>query len=139
MKENLATLTPMMQLADTSTVTRAIRDKCFNMLLPRSDKLDQILEEIIPNEEIPDAQEVLRAAQKEGEMSEADQRIVAELFGSLEIAHDQMTTACGLLGRLSRTLKPDQLLTIIKASIRPLIQLNALTALDTSTTPKKPP
>ena len=50
-----------------------------------------------------------------------------------------MATACGLLGRLSRTLKPDQLLTIIKASIRPLIQLNTLTTLDTSTTPKKPP
>ena len=121
MKENLATLTLMMQLADTSTVTWAIRDKCFNVLLPRSDELDQILEEIIPNEEILDIQEVLCAAQKEGEMSEADQRIVAELFESLEIAHDQMATACGLLGRLSRTLKPDQLLTIIKASIRPLI------------------
>ena len=139
MKESLANLTPMMQLADTSTVTRAIRDKCFNVLLPRSDKLDQILEEIIPNEEILAAQEVLRVAQKEGKMSETDQKVVAELFKSLEITHDQMVTACGLLGRLSRTLNPDQLMTIIKASIRPLIQLNAMTALDTATASKKPP
>ena len=50
-----------------------------------------------------------------------------------------MATACGLLGRLSRTLHLDQLMTIIKASIRPLIQLNALTALDTATASKKPP
>ena len=139
MKESLANLTPMMQLADISTVTWAIQDKCFNVLFPRSDELDQILEEIIPNEEIPDTPEVLHAAQNGGEMSEADQRVVAELFESLETAHDQMVTACGLLHRLSRTLKPDKLMTIIKASIRPLIQLNALTALDTATASKKPP
>ena len=72
-------------------------------------------------------------------MSEADQKIVAELFKSLEIAHDQIATACGLLGRLSRTMRPDQLMTIIRASIRPLIQLKALTTLDTETAPKKPP
>ena len=48
MKEILATLTPTMQLADTSTVSWAILDKCFNVLLPRSDTLDQILEEILP-------------------------------------------------------------------------------------------
>ena len=140
MKESLANLTPMMQLADTSTVTRAIQDKCFNVLLPRSDELDQILEEIIPNKEIPGTPEVLREAQKGGRNgTETDQRVVAELFESLETTHNQMVTACGLLGRLSRTLNPDQLMTIIKANIRPLIQLNTLTALDTATTSKKPP
>ena len=140
MKDSLATLTPMMQLVDTSTVTQAIQDKCFKVLLPRSDKLDQILKEIIPNEEIMGTPEVLRVAQKGGgEMSKTNQRVVAELFESLETAQDQMATACGILGRLSRTLKPDQLMTIIKASIRPLIQLNTLTTLDTATTSKKPP
>ena len=129
MKESLTKLTPTMQLADPSTVIRAIWDKHFNVLLPRSDELDQIFEEIIPNEEIPGTPEVLHAAQREGEMSETDQKVVAELFESLEIAHDQMVTACSLLGRLSRTLNSDQLMKIIRASIRPLIQLNALTNL----------
>ena len=49
MKEILANLTPTMQLADTSTVLRAIRDKNFNVLLPRSGTLDQTLEEILPS------------------------------------------------------------------------------------------
>ena len=53
MKTTLAITIPTMQLADISTVTRAIRDKCFNVLLPRSDEMDQVLEEILPNEEIP--------------------------------------------------------------------------------------
>ena len=121
MKEILANLTPTMQLADTSTVSRAIRDKNFNVLLPRSDTLDQTLEEMLPSEELPEAPEVFRVVQREGEFLEDDQRVVAKLFGSLEVAHDHMATACGLLSRLSRTLKPALLLTIIKASIRPLI------------------
>ena len=52
--------------------------------------------------------------------------------------HDHMATACGLLSRLSRTLKPAQLLTIIKASIRPLIQLNELATLETPSTRERP-
>ena len=138
-KEGLTNLTPTMQLADQSTVMRAVRDKCFNVLLPRSNELDQLLEEIIPNEDIPGASDVIRAAKQGGDMSEADQKIVAELFESLEIVHDQMATACSLLRRLSRTLRPDQLMTIIRASIRPLIQLKALTTIDTEAVPKKPP
>ena len=126
-----------MQLVDTSTVSWAIRNKNFNVLLPRSDTLDQTLEEMLPSEELPDASEVLRVAQGEGKISEGDQRIVAELFSNLEVAHDHMAMACGLLSRLSRTLKPSQLLTIIKASIRPLIQLNTLATLETPTTQEK--
>ena len=96
------------------------------------------MEEIIPSEDIPEAPEVLKVAQEEGKMSQEDQKVVAELFSSLEVAHDHLATTCGLLSRLSRTLNPEQLLTIIRASIRPLIQLNALTTLETSSKPKKP-
>ena len=100
--------------------------------------MDQILEEILPSKDIPGAPEVLRVAQEGGKISKEDQKVVAELFGSLEVAHDHMATVCRLLSRLSRTLKPEQLLMIIKASIRPLIQLNTLTTLETSSTSKKP-
>ena len=96
------------------------------------------MEEILPNEDIPGAPEVLRVVQEGGKISKEDQKVVAELFGSLKVAHNHMATACGLLSRLSRILKPEQLLTIIKASIRPLIQLNALTTLETMSTSKKP-
>ena len=138
MKATLANMIPTMQLADTSAVTRAIRDKCFNILLPRSDEMDQVLEEIIPSKEIPSASEVLRSAQRVKTLTEANQRVIAELFETLETAHDQLAMACSLLGRLSRTLNPEQLMIIIKASIRPLIQLNAMARLDTTTTASKP-
>ena len=43
LKEILSTLSPAMQLADTSTVSRSIRDKHFNALLPRSDEIEETL------------------------------------------------------------------------------------------------
>ena len=70
-------------------------------------------------------------------MTKANQRVVAELFESLETTHDQLATACRLLERLSRMLNADQLMIIIQASIRPLIQLNTLARLDTATTASK--
>ena len=137
LKEVLSNLMPSMQLADTCTISRAIRDKYFNILLPRSDALEETLQEIISDEELPDASDVIRTVEMKKEMSKEDKEIVAELFSNLEVAHDHMATACGLLSRLSRTLDPPQLLTIIEASIRPLIQLKVLTPLDTTTGQKK--
>ena len=64
-KEVLSNLTPSMQLADTCTVSRAIRDKNFNTLLPRSDALEETLQEIMPNEELPEASEVIRTSTNE--------------------------------------------------------------------------
>ena len=136
-KEVLSNLMPSMQLADTCTISMAIRDKYFNTLLPRSDALEETLQEILPDKELPEALEVIRTVQMKKEMSKEDKKIVAELFSNLEVAHDHMATACGLLSRLSRTLDPPQLLTIIQASIRPLIQLKELTPLETTTTQKK--
>ena len=138
MKEVLANLNPAMQLADTSTVAHDIHDKNFNVLLPRSDTVDQLLQEILPDEDLPDASVVLREAQMKHDISENDREIVAELFSNLEVAHDHIATACGLLSRLSRTLKSDKLLTIIKASIRPLIQLNRLETLERETAKETP-
>ena len=111
-------------------MAEAIKDKCFKVLLPRSDELDQMLDEILSADEIPRAPGVIQMAQTEEMLTEADQIVIAELFEALEVTHDQLATACSLLGRLSRTLKLEQLMIIIKASIRPLIQLNATAGLD---------
>ena len=135
-KTILANTIPMMQLADISMVAEAIKDKFFKVL-PRSNELDQMLEEILPTDEIPRAPGVIQLAQTEEMLTEADQIVIAELFKALEVAHDQLATACRLLGRLSRTLKPEQLMIIIKASIRPLIQLNATVELDVTAAASK--
>ena len=129
-----------MQLADTVTVAQAIRDKNFDTLLPKSDEIDKILEEKLSSEDIPEAAEVLKITQREGKMSEPwDQELVAELFSNLEVAHEHAAIACGLLSRLSRTLKPEQLMTIMQASIRPLVQISTPVALETLCGAQRPP
>ena len=138
LKDVLSNLIPQMQLADIMTVSKAIRDQNFNTLLPKSDVIDKLLKEKLSSEDIPEAAKVLQTAQRKGKMSQQDQELVAELFSNLEVAHKHATTACGLLSRLSRTLKPEQLLTIVKASIRPLVQLTTPIALETLCGTKDP-
>ena len=136
-KTMLANTIPTMPLADVSMVAKAIKDRSFKVLLPRSNEVDQMLEEILPTDEIPRALGIIQVAQAEETLTEADQVLIAELFEALEVIHDQLATACSLLGRLFRTLRPEQLMIIIKASIRPLIQLNAAAGLDVTTTASK--
>ena len=107
------------------------------VLVPRSNELDQILEEILPADEMPSASGVIQLAQTKDTLTEEYQRVVAELFEALEVAHDQLATACSLLGRLSRTLQAEQLMIILKASIKPLIQLNATVGLDATAAASK--
>ena len=105
-KQILSDLIPAMQLADTRTISKAIRDKFFHMLLPRSDEVEETLQEILPDEELPGAPEVIRTVEMKKEMSKEDKMLVSELFSNLEVAHDHMAMACSLLSRLSRTLDP---------------------------------
>ena len=116
-KATLASTLSMMEDASMTTVVKAIKDCSFKVLLPRSDEVDQMLEEVIPMEEIPQAADVIRVAEATGPLIENDQRLLGKLFNALEVAHEQLAMACSTLGRLSRTLKPEQLLLVIKTSI----------------------
>ena len=86
--------------------------------------------ELLPSSEMPPASNVVRAVQEADTFSESDQELIAELFDSLETPHDQLATASGLIGRLARTIKPNQLMLVLKASIRPLIQLRTAARAD---------
>ena len=55
-----------MQLADTGTIAKAIRDKYFHTLLPRSDEMDKTLKEILPDEESTRSQRGNQNGRNEG-------------------------------------------------------------------------
>ena len=76
--------------------------------------------------------------QEEDTLTETDQELIAELFDALETAHEQLATGCGLIRRLSRTLKPSQLMILLKASIRPLIQVKTAAGLDIEAVTNRP-
>ena len=51
---------------------------------------------------------------------------MAELFENLEVTHESAAQTCSILASLSRTLGTNQLKLVLKASFRPLVQLNVL-------------
>ena len=58
-REILANTLTSMEDTKVETVVRAMKDHDFKVLLPRSDEVDQILEEINPTEEIPQAADMI--------------------------------------------------------------------------------
>ena len=68
-------------------------------------------------------------------LTEGDNDLLGELFHSLETAHEHLAMACS---RLSWRLKPHQLLVVLRASVHPMIQLNAVSGfLEPSTSSEK--
>ena len=63
--------------------------------------------------------------------------MIRELFDSLETAHSELALACSALSHLSGTLKSRQLMTILEASTRPLIQIKTTSAFKLPGVPDK--
>ena len=124
--------------ADVDMVFNAIRDKELKVLLPRMEDTEGLLEELLPGDEVTPGPSVLQEIQDADTLSTKEQELIAELFDILETAHDQLAMASGLIGRLVRTLKPNQLMLVLKASVRPLIQLKTKAGLDIEATTSKP-
>ena len=66
-----------------------------------------------------------------------ERELIRELFDSLEVAHSHLASACSVLSQLSSTLKPTQLMTILEASIRPLVQIKTTSAFKLRDVPEK--
>ena len=78
-----------------------------------------MLECLLPDKDIPSAARVLKAMEEPDDMTKEDRILITELFESLEVAHSELALACSVLNRLSRNLKPRQLMVVLQASIRP--------------------
>ena len=137
-KTRLVSTFPSLDNADVDIVFNAIRDKELKVLLPRTEDTEGLLEELLPGDEVASASRVLREIQDADTLSTNDQELIAELFDTLEMAHDQLAMASGLIGRLVWTLKPNQLMLVLKASVRPFIQLKTKAGLDIEATTSKP-
>ena len=93
---------------------------------PAVQRIEGLLEEIIPSEEIPSGDSIIRSLPDETILSDSDRELITELFEILEMAYDNIGRVCGLIGVLSRSLNSSQLLTVLKASVQPVVHINAL-------------
>ena len=124
-KEKITSMFPNMETANPDTIWRVVKDKVGLCICPQSQESKKALEYLIPDEEVPQAAEVLGKIE---EVMQEERELIRELFDSLEVTHSHLTLACSTLSRLSSTLKPFQLMTILDASIRLLIQIKTTTA-----------
>ena len=70
-------------------------------------------------------------------LTKEDRGLIRELFESLEVAHSKLASACSMLSHLSGTLKPRQLMGVLRASTRPLIQVKTTSAFIEPDVPSK--
>ena len=79
--------------------------------------------------EIPKGEHVVANINNMEPLMDDQRRQISKLFDNMEVAHEHLACSCSSLGILSRTLTTYQLLLLLKASIRPLIQLNVVPGL----------
>ena len=76
--------------------------------------------------EIPSGDSIIRLLLDETILLDQDRELIKELFETLEMAYDHIGRVCGLIGALSRSLNSSQLFTVLKASVWPVVHINAL-------------
>ena len=112
--------------ADTSKVMHAISDLTCLALWPKTDEREELLELVMPLEDVPEGDEVPASIQGDTPLTENQCDLLRELFEDLEVAHEHTARACSVLAHLSLSLTAPQMMATLKAVTRPLIQINAL-------------
>ena len=95
-------------------------------IVPCTVDREERLEELMPEEELPSGSNVIKWIEDIEDLSLEQKNLITELFDDMEVAHDHLVRASGVLARLLRTLNGKQLLTVLKASVHCLVQINAL-------------
>ena len=123
-KTALVEIAPHMETAKIDAVLKAIKDMACTVLMPPDSDKEETLEAMMPETETPALEDFLSSTEDLGDITADQKELLGELFEELETAHESLARACSTLGRLSRVLSGKQLLLTLRASMRPLVQLN---------------
>ena len=133
-KEAIPSMFHNMETANPDAVWMVVKDKVGLCICPQSQKNENTLECMVSANEVPQAAEVLGKVE---EVIQEERELIRELFDSLEVAHSHLAAECSTLSRLSSTMSPTQLMTILDTTIRPLIQIKTTAAWKLSDTPEE--
>ena len=128
-KRTITTVMPQMEDANQQTVLRVIRDPSGLAIHSQTKEREVNLELLMPSAEVPKGKEVAEKLDVIHLLTHKQRAQIAETFEDMEIAHEHMACSCSLLAILSRSLNSRQLLTLLRASVRPLVQLNMVPGL----------
>ena len=116
---------PTIAEANIITILRAIPDCTCTALRDQSEEHEKYLEEIMPEEDIPEGEKIVADVSQVKPLTYDQKDLIVSLFDNLSIAHEHLGRAAANMSSLCKVMNPDQLLLIMKCSMRPLVQLSA--------------
>ena len=117
---------PSTEEADTVSILKSIQDPSCLAVREQMEEVIAKLEEILPESNTTSGKEVIESIDELEPLTKEKRHDIGEVFDNLEIAHKYLGRSCRLMGALSHLLSSRQLLLLLKASIRPLVQINTL-------------
>ena len=125
-KKSITEIIPSMEEASEVVVLKAVKDPSCMALMPWTEDHEERLEEIIPQKEMLSGSEVVVCIEDLDDLSMEQKTLLTNYSKNLEVAHDTLGRASAMLARLLWSLTRKQLLTVLKASVQLLVQINAL-------------
>lgn len=124
-KEVIMEIIPQMSDADIMTILQSIKDPRCLALCPQTE-VEDLLKIMMSSEKIPCGTSMAGMVENIKPLIFDQKDMLVELFNDLEVAHNHMARICGRLSSLSKVLNPAQLMLVLKATVRPMVQLNAV-------------
>ena len=106
---------PTIYEANIIAILRAIPDCSCTALRDQSEECERYLEEIMPDEDIPEGEKVAADVSQIKPLTYNQKDLIVLLFGR----------AAANMSSLCKAMVPDQLRLIMRCSVRPLVQLSA--------------
>ena len=136
-KDVIKLVVPQIADANVLAILQSIKDPMCLALRPITEHTECLLEEMMPEKDIPHGDTIAKMVGEIQPLKYDQKDMLIEPFDDLKAAHERMACMSGRLLSLSKVLMQPQLMINLKATIRPMIQLN-MTAkfLDTPAGPK---
>ena len=114
---------PPLRNTDVNKVLHSIGDPYRLAIREQTEEIETMLEVSMPEEDLPEPEEMVRWASSIEPLSEDSKTILIKMMEHLSEAHYQATQAAQRLADLSKTCSSTQIMTIMKFAVRPLVQL----------------
>ena len=114
---------PPLVNAEVKKVLHSLGDPYGLALREQSEEVETMLEAIMPEEDLPEPEEMVRWANSIEPLSEESKQTLIRMMEQLAEAHYQAGQAAQSMADLAKSCSPAQTMTILKFAARPLVQL----------------
>ena len=114
-----------MREADVLVILSMIPDCMCLAMRPQMMKVDGMLEELMPDEDVPEGAKVTVDISNIKPLTYDQKDMIVSLFDNISVVHEHFAHAAEMMSSLCKVMDLQQLILIMQCSIHPLMQLNA--------------